>query len=75
MRYRLYLSLLLLTLLVLPAHAVLKEADLDNTLSILRQELTNYYQDQQRQSEVNKTARRVVFNELMSIVRRSNQNA
>ncbi len=75
MRYRHYLIALLMLLCVAPAQAVLKEADLDNTLSILRQELTNYYKDQQRQSETNKTARRMVFTELMNIVKRSNQNA
>jgi hypothetical protein len=58
-----------------PAHAVLKEANLDNTLSILRQELTYYYQDQQEQAESSKLMRQMVFQELMSIVRRSNQNA
>jgi small-conductance mechanosensitive channel len=67
--------LFLLLGLCRPAHAVLKEANLDNTLSILRQELTYYYQDQQEQAESSKLMRQMVFQELMSIVRRSNQNA
>ena len=75
MKFRLYILLFLLLGLCRPAHAVLKEANLDNTLSILRQELTYYYQDQQEQAESSKLMRQMVFQELMSIVRRSNQNA
>lgn len=75
MRLRAYIITLLLLVFVVPSHAVLKEADLENTLTILRQELTNYYHDQQRQSEMNKDTRRAVFAELMKIVQRSNQNA
>ena len=75
MRLRAYIITLLLLVFVVPSHAVLKEADLENTLTILRQELTNYYKEQQRQSETNKVARRAVFGELIKIVQRSNQNA
>ncbi len=75
MRLRAYIITLLLLVFVVPSHAVLKEADLENTLTILRQELTNYYHDQQRQSEMNKDTRRAVFAELMKIVQRSNRNA
>lgn len=75
MKNRLYILLFLLLGLWSSAHAVLKEANLDNTLSILRLELTNYYQDQQQQTEDSKLMRQMVFRELMSIVRRSNQNA
>lgn len=75
MKSRYYILLVLLLCMSQASHAVLKEADLDNTLSILRQEMTNYYQDQQRQAESSKQMRQLVFKELMSIVRRSNQNA
>ena len=43
--------LILFTLLTLfQAHAVLKEQDLESTLSILRTELTNYHAELERQS-------------------------
>ena len=66
---------MLLLCMAQTSHAVLKEADLENTLTILRQEMTNYYQDQKVQAESSKQMRQLVFTELMSIVRRSNQNA
>ena len=39
---RLYIILALAILFVLPSEAVLKEANIDSTLSVLRLELTNY---------------------------------
>ena len=70
--------LLLLTLLLwplLPAHGVLKEKDLENTLSILRQEVTTYYNDLQNEAKSHKHYRQHVIKELIEISRRSNQNA
>ncbi len=70
--------LLLLTLLLwplLPAHGVLKEKDLENTLSILRQEVTTYYNDLQNEAKSHKQYRQHVIKELIEISRRSNQNA
>lgn len=55
--------------------AVLKEKNLDNTLSILRSELTNYYNDLQRQMSFMKDQQESVRNNLMDIFRRSNQNS
>ncbi len=43
------LTFFMLFFIMLPSSAVLKEKNLDNTLSILRSELTNYYNDLQRQ--------------------------
>ena len=40
----------MLLLFALQANAVLKEKNLDNTLSILRSELTNYHKDLERQT-------------------------
>ena len=37
-------------LFILPSHAVLKEKDLDNTLSVLRVELKDYHDELERQS-------------------------
>ncbi len=75
MKLRPFILLMLLLCMAQTSHAVLKEADLENTLTILRQEMTNYYQDQKVQAESSKQMRQLVFKELMSIVRRSNQNA
>lgn len=58
-----------------PSNAVLKEKNLDNTLSILRSELTNYYNDLQRQMSFMKDQQETVRNNLMDIFRRSNQNS
>ena len=75
MKLRFFLAILLLLGMFLPAHAVLKEADLESTLSILRQELEKYYRDQQLQSESSKMMRQQVFRQLMHVVQQSNQNA
>ena len=47
---KLSLLLLLGLLLALPTHAVLKEKDLDHTLSVLRVELKDYHDELERQS-------------------------
>ena len=67
--------LLWFTAFVIPSHAVLKEADLNNTLSILRVELTNYYNDLQSQQQGHKRMRQEVISNLINISRKSSQNA
>ena len=62
-------------LLAVPSHAVLKEKDLENTLSILRQDITAYYHDLQHEALGHKKYREQVFKELIDISNRSNQNA
>ena len=42
---KLFMLLTVLSVTVLPSHAVLKEKDLEQTLVILRQDITNYYQN------------------------------
>ena len=42
--------LVLALMIVLPSHAVLKEKNIENTLSLLRLELTNYRTELERQS-------------------------
>ena len=69
------LTLFMLFFIMLPSSAVLKEKNLDNTLSILRSELTNYYNDLQRQMSFMKDQQESVRNNLMDIFRRSNQNS
>ena len=66
---------LLFCSLLLPVHAVLKEANLEKTLSILRGELTHYYNDLEQQAESSKRLREQVINSLINIVRRSNQSS
>ncbi len=75
MNKRLFGLLLLLVACVIPSHAVLKEADLNNTLSILRVELTNYYNELQNRQLGNKQLRQEVISNLINISRKSNQNA
>ena len=70
------LSLLLLSLLLLlPARAVLKEGNIESTLSILRTELTNYRNDLDRQSGDMKDQQNAVQDMLFNVMARSNQNA
>ena len=56
-------------------HAVLKEADLAGTLAVLRTELMDHYKELDRQSGLMKDQQQQVFNELMDIMNRSNQNS
>ena len=60
---------------VMDAGAVLKEKNLDNTLSILRSELTSYQKELEELSGVMKEQRERVFSDLMDIMARSNQNS
>lgn len=67
--------IILLTLVLLPANAVLKEKNLENTLSILRTELTNYRSELERQSGYIKEQQQKVFTNIMGVMSQSNQNA
>ena len=60
---------------VLPSNAVLKEANLDTTLYMLRTELTNYHIDLERQNQVAKAQQLAVIQELISIVKQADQNS
>jgi small-conductance mechanosensitive channel len=60
---------------MLPANAVLKEKNLENTLSILRTELTNYRSELERQSGYIKEQQQKVFTNIMGVMSQSNQNA
>ena len=59
----------------LPSHAVLKEKDIDNTLSVLRTELTTYHTELERQSGLMKEQQDEVRKNLFSVLNRSNQNS
>lgn len=60
---------------VLPSNAVLKEANLDTTLYMLRTELTNYHIDLERQNQAAKAQQLSVIQELISIVKQADQNS
>lgn len=60
---------------VLPSNAVLKEANLDTTLYMLRTELTNYHIDLERQNQAAKAQQLAVIQELISIVKQADQNS
>lgn len=62
-------------MVILPSKAVLKEKDLGLTLSILRSELTDYYHDLERQSQMMQEQQKMIGKELMDIFNRSSQNS
>ena len=69
------LSLLLVLLTTLGAQAVLKEKDLQQTLQILRTELTTYHRELSQQIEMNRKQSDQVRQRLMETMQRSNQNS
>lgn len=75
MKKRLYIIILLMVAFVLPSNAVLKEANLDTTLYMLRTELTNYYIDLEKQNQAAKAQQLAVIQELISIVKQADQNS
>lgn len=72
---KLSLLLLLGLLLALPTHAVLKEKDLDHTLSVLRVELKDYHDELERQSGFMKEQNQRVFEQTREILNKSSQNS
>lgn len=75
MKKRLYIIILLIVAFVLPSNAVLKEANLDTTLYMLRTELTNYHIDLEKQNQTAKAQQLAVIQELISIVKQADQNS
>lgn len=75
MKKRLYIIILLMVAFVLPSNAVLKEANLDTTLYMLRTELTNYHIDLEKQNQAAKAQQLAVIQELISIVKQADQNS
>lgn len=58
---------------LLPSDAVLKEANLDTTLYILRNELTNYHLDLEKQNKGVKKQQVEIANEMRTIYEQSNE--
>lgn len=75
MKKRLYIIILLMVAFVLPSNAVLKEANLDTTLYMLRTELINYHIDLEKQNQAAKAQQLAVIQELISIVKQADQNS
>lgn len=67
--------LVLALMIVLPSHAVLKEKNIENTLSLLRLELTNYRTELERQSGLMKAQQEQVMRNMISVMNRSRQNS
>jgi len=61
--------------IALDAGAVLKEKDLEQTLIILRAELTDYRRELSSMSALNKEQNKAVLTQLMETMKRANQNA
>lgn len=60
---------------ILPVNAVLKEKDLDNSLAVLRHELTTYHREQQDRMMNSKMRSERVMATLRDIMQRSSQNS
>lgn len=75
MKKRLYIIILLMVAFVLPSNAVLKEANLDTTLYMLRTELTNYHINLEKRNQAAKAQQLAVIQELISIVKQADQNS
>ena len=69
------LTVALVLLITLGAHAVLKEKDLSKTLQILRTELTTHHRELSQQIEMNRKQSEAVRDKLMETMLRSNQNS
>ena len=70
--------ILLLTLLfafVLQSGAVLKEKDIEQTLSVLRQELTEYHQELTSQSSERQKQNEQTRRDMLETLKRANQNS
>lgn len=72
---RLAIIILLLIGFIVPSHAVLKEKDLENSLAVLRHELTTYHREQQDRLIGSKQYTQRVMDILGEIMQKSSQNS
>ncbi len=75
MRKKLSLILILLLAVCMPGHAVLKEANLDTTLYMLRTELTQYHLEFEKQNQQAKQQQQALIEDLLSIMKQADQNS
>lgn len=73
MKKKILFILLLLVVCLLPTHAVLKEANLDTTLFMLRTELTQYHIDLEKQNRMAKAQQQAVIKELIHIMMQADE--
>lgn len=69
------LALIAVVFAVMPAHAVLKEKDLNNSLAVLRHELTTYHREQQDRLLGSQQRNKMIISSLKDIMMRSSQNS
>ena len=72
---RLTFILTILVFALAETHAVLKERDLEQTLEILRVELTQYHHDLNTMNAERKQQNEMIFGQLMETMKQSGQNA
>ena len=72
---RLITIVILLVLVLTEGHAVLKERDLEQTLEILRTELTDYHRQLTTSSQERKQQNEQIYSLLMETMKLSGQNA
>ena len=72
---RLITIVILLVLVLTEGHAVLKERDLEQTLEILRTELTDYHRQLTTSSQERKQQNEQIYSLLMETMKQSGQNA
>jgi small-conductance mechanosensitive channel len=72
---RLFFVLMTLFFWLPETQAVLKERDLDHTLSILRVELTDHYRDLTIMKDKQKQRNREIINQLIETMKKSDQNS
>ena len=75
MREKLLLLMYVIIMMATPSYAVLKEKNIDNTLSLLRLELTTYRTELERQSGMMREQQRQVTATMLSVMNRSRQNS
>ena len=75
MTKRLFILLITLIAGLYEANAVLKERDLEQTLEILRAELSEYHHDLTNMSTERKQQNELIFKQLMETMKQSNQNS
>ena len=74
MMKRLLFILTILTIGLMEAQAVLKERDLEQTLEILRAELTEYHRNLSEMTAERKQRNEAIINQLVQTMKQSNQN-
>ena len=75
MQKKLLLLMHVIIMMASPSYAVLKEKNIDNTLSLLRLELTSYRIELERQSGIMREQQKQVTTTMLSVMNKSRQNS